>query len=78
MALELKQHRMLFKKLRQPGKTLAHPACSRLLEAYLRDENLPHIPWESAWEVIRAAECFYGHGDGISPPMSRTDGRATW
>jgi hypothetical protein len=60
----LEQHRALFRDLRQPARTLAHPACSRLLGAYLREDNLPHIPWESAWEVIRAAECFYGDADG--------------
>lgn len=53
-------HTLLLRDLRQPRKTLAHPSCSWLVMTHLREENLAHIPWQSADEVASAAECFYG------------------
>jgi len=52
-------HTILLRHLRQPRKMLAHPTCRWLVMTHLREENLAHIPWESAEEVARAAECFY-------------------
>jgi hypothetical protein len=38
---------------------------------HLREENLAHIPWESAEEVASAAECFYGFsGAGLEAQES--------
>lgn len=53
-------HTILLRDLLQPRKTLAHPSCSWLVLTHLREENLAHIPWQSAAEVANAAECFYG------------------
>ena len=38
---------------------------------HLREENLAHIPWQSAQEVANAAECFYGFcEEGLSSEES--------
>lgn len=52
-------HTVLLRHLRQPRKAIAHPSCRWLVITHLREENLAHIPWESAEEVASAAEWFY-------------------
>lgn len=59
-AFAQRTHTILLRDLRQPRRTLSHPSCSWLVMTHLREENLAHIPWQSAEEVASAAECFYG------------------
>jgi hypothetical protein len=63
-AFALRTHTVLLRDLRQPRATLSHPSCNWLVMTHLRDENLAHIPWQSAAEVAAAAECFYGFAGG--------------